>query len=67
MSDRTASDGPQANPIYGLLSMRMIRLFIMLRRSGILAQRRRFDLSEIEWRIVTQLGGAAPLSLNGLA
>lgn len=67
MSDRTASDGPQANPIYGLLSMRMIRLFIMLRRSGILAQRRQFDLSEIEWRIVTQLGGAAPLSLNGLA
>ena len=48
MSDRTASDGPQANTIYGLLSMRMIRLFIMLRRSGILAQRRQFDLSEIE-------------------
>jgi DNA-binding MarR family transcriptional regulator len=67
MSDRTASDGPQENPIYGLVSMRMIRLFIMLRRSGILAQRRRFDLSELEWRVVTQLGAAAPLSLNGLA
>lgn len=67
MSDRTASDGPKENPIYGLVSMRMIRLFIMLRRSGILSQRRRFDLSELEWRIVTQLGAAAPLSLNGLA
>jgi DNA-binding MarR family transcriptional regulator len=67
MSDRTASDGPKENPIYGLVSMRMIRLFIMLRRSGILAQRRRFDLSELEWRVVTQLGAAAPLSLNGLA
>src|SRR5690606_6279012 len=27
----------------------------------------RFGLSEIEWRIMTQLGDAAPLSLNGLA
>ena len=53
--------------IYGLVSMRMIRLFVMLRKSGIMAQRRQFDLSETEWRIMTQLGEAAPLSLNGLA
>jgi len=45
----------------------MIRLFVMLRKSGVLAQRRQFDLSETEWRIMTQLGEAAPLSLNGLA
>ncbi len=59
---RTAPGG-----IYGLVSMRMIRLFVMLRKSGILAQRRQFDLSETEWRIMTQLGEATPLSLNGLA
>jgi DNA-binding MarR family transcriptional regulator len=53
--------------IYGLVSMRMIRLFVMLRKSGIMAQRRQFDLSETEWRIMTQLGETAPLSLNGLA
>lgn len=53
--------------IYGLVSMRMIRLFVMLRKSGILAQRRLFGLSETEWRIMTQLGDTAPLSLNGLA
>ena len=53
--------------IYGLVSMRMIRLFVMLRKSGILAQRRQFDLSETEWRIMTQLGETAPMSLNGLA
>jgi DNA-binding MarR family transcriptional regulator len=47
--------------------MRMIRLFVMLRKSGILAQRRRFGLSETEWRIMTQLGETASLSLNGLA
>ena len=52
---------------YGLVSMRMIRLFVVLRRSGILAQRRQFGLSETEWRIMTQLGENAPLSLNGLA
>jgi DNA-binding MarR family transcriptional regulator len=53
--------------IYGLVSMRMIRLFVMLRKSGIMAQRRQFGLSETEWRIMTQLGETAPLSLNGLA
>jgi DNA-binding MarR family transcriptional regulator len=57
----------RTKPIYGLVSMRMIRLFVMLRKSGIMAQRRQFDLSETEWRIMTQLGENAPLSLNGLA
>lgn len=50
-----------------LVTMRMIRLFMLLRRAGILAHRRRFGLSEIDWRVMTQLGGAAPLSLTGLA
>ena len=62
-----AAATPEGKPIYGLVSMRMIRLFVMLRKSGILAHRRQFGLSETEWRIMTQLGDAAPLSLNGLA
>jgi DNA-binding MarR family transcriptional regulator len=65
ISDVAAAN--EAGTIYGLVSMRMIRLFVMMRKSGILAQRRRFGLSETEWRIMTQLGESAPLSLNGLA
>ena len=53
--------------IYSLVSMQMIRLFVLLRKSGVLAQRRQFGLSETEWRIMTQLGDKAPRSLNGLA
>ena len=47
--------------------MKMIILFGLLRRSGALAQRRLFDLSELEWRIVTQVAAYGPVSLNGLA
>lgn len=50
-----------------MTSMRMITFFSLLRRSAILAQRRHFDLTEIEWRIMVQVGEFAPLSLNGLA
>src|SRR6478735_5783225 len=67
MSRPEAVGRAEAGTIYGLVSMRMIRLFVMLRKSGILAQRRRFGLSETEWRIMTQLGETASLSLNGLA
>ena len=54
-------------PMRELTSMRMIAFFSLLRRSTVLAQRRQFGLSEIEWRIMTQVGEFAPLSLNGLA
>lgn len=67
MIDTQATAKPRTGPLYGLVSMRMIRLFVMLRKGGVMAQRRQFDLSETEWRIMTQLGEAAPLSLNGLA
>nr|WP_166180293.1 MarR family transcriptional regulator [Altererythrobacter segetis] len=67
MSEAKMATKSEAGTLYGLVSMRMIRLFVMLRKSGILAQRRQFGLSETEWRIMTQLGEAAPLSLNGLA
>jgi DNA-binding MarR family transcriptional regulator len=67
MSEAEVAAKNEARTIYGLVSMRMIRLFVMLRKSGILAQRRQFGLSETEWRIMTQLGETAPLSLIGLA
>lgn len=64
-AEAAANGGAKAH--FGLVSLRMIRLFVILRRAGILAQRRLFGLSETEWRIMTQLGETAPLSLNGLA
>lgn len=69
MSDADPDGGRPASPapLHGLVTMRMIRLFTLMRRGGILAQRRRFGLSEIEWRIMTQLGTGARLSLNALA
>jgi DNA-binding MarR family transcriptional regulator len=47
--------------------MRLIHFFSVMRRSGVLAQRRVFGMSEAEWRILTQVGAHAPLSLNRLA
>lgn len=56
----------RSGPLADLVSMRMVALFNLMRRSTILTQRRTFHLSEIEWRIMTQIGEHAPLSLNGL-
>ena len=67
MNDAEVVAKSGSSGLSGLVSMRMIRLFVMLRKSGILAQRRQFGLSETEWRIMTQLGETASLSLNGLA
>lgn len=67
MSEVEAAVRAAPGDIYSLVSMQMIRLFVMLRKSGVLAHRRQFGLSETEWRIMTQLGDKAPLSLNGLA
>lgn len=66
-ADPAAARAKASGVLNSLVTMRIIRLFVLLRRAGTLAQRRRFDLSEIEWRIMTQLGDTAPLSLNGLA
>ena len=57
----------RTGPLAKLVSMRMVILFNLMRRSTILTQRRVFELSETEWRIMTQVGEHAPLSLNGLA
>jgi DNA-binding MarR family transcriptional regulator len=59
--------GGRKGTLGDLATIRLIALFNLLRRGGILAQRRQFGLSEIEWRIMTQVGQHAPLSLNGLA
>ncbi|RIV82935.1 MarR family transcriptional regulator [Aurantiacibacter xanthus] len=50
-----------------LTSMRMIKLYSLLRRSGMLARRRQFGMNETDWWILAQVGEFAPLSLNGLA
>lgn len=62
-----AESRARASQMHQLLTMRMVELFTSLRRSTILNQRRLFQLSEIEWRIMTQVGRGEPLSLNGLA
>jgi DNA-binding MarR family transcriptional regulator len=57
-------------PLARLVSMRMVALFNLMRRSMILTQRRDFNVSEIEWRIITLIGqrvNQEPISLNGLA
>lgn len=56
-----------AVPLGDLLTMRLVYFFNLMRRSGVLAQRRLFSMSEVEWRIMTHVGASAPLSLNRLA
>ena len=63
--DNDDSDFPE-HPL-GLFTTHMFGLLDTLRRSGSIAYRRRFGLSMVEWRIVTQLGAHSPLSLNDLA
>ena len=50
-----------------LVSAKVIRLANLLRRSSALVYGRRFDLSQVEWRVVALVGEHAPLSLNALA
>lgn len=54
-------------PLADLVTMRMVYFFNLMRRSGVLAQRRLFGMTEAEWRIMVQVGLNAPLSLNRLA
>ena len=50
-----------------LVSSKVIRLANVLRRSSTLVYRRKFGLSQVEWRIVALVGEHAPVSLNALA
>jgi DNA-binding MarR family transcriptional regulator len=61
------SDKAQTGPLSGLVTMRMITIFSLLRRREILAHRQQFDLSEVEWHIMTLAGERAPFSLSRLA
>jgi DNA-binding MarR family transcriptional regulator len=61
---------PEEQPnglLSGLVTMRMIAIFSLLRRREILAHRQQFGLSEIEWHIMTLAGEHAPFSLSRLA
>jgi DNA-binding MarR family transcriptional regulator len=51
----------------GLVSMHMVALFIRMRRSTVLTQRRAFGLSATEWLIMTTMDERRPLSLNAIA
>jgi DNA-binding MarR family transcriptional regulator len=57
----------QTRRLSGLVTMRMISIFSLLRRREILAHRQQFGLSEIEWHIMTLAGEQAPFSLSRLA
>lgn len=59
--------GKRTGPLAKLISMRVVVLFGFMRRSGTRARRRLFDISQTEWRIISQLGPFSPLSLNGLS
>lgn len=61
------STGLRPGPLADLVTIRMVVLFNLMRRSSIIALKRNFDLSEMQWRIMSHLGEFAPLSLNGLA
>lgn len=50
-----------------MLSMRMIHLFLLLRRTTSIAEPSQLALSHLEWRVMTQLDGVSALSLSALA
>lgn len=64
---KPAARQPAQGTMRGLLTVTIIGLLDLLRRSGTLANRREFGLSGIEWRIMAQVGEHAPLSLNDLS
>lgn len=63
----TVHDAGRRSTLRGLLNVRISSLSELLRRSSILANRRTFGLSWIDWRVVSQVGEHAPLTLNSLA
>jgi DNA-binding MarR family transcriptional regulator len=56
-----------SQPLRELVTFRLVGTFTMLRRAEILANRRLFDLTEIEWQIIIYVGGRGPFSLSRLA
>lgn len=68
LHDHPAQGAPQRDAhLPGLLTIRIIDLLDLLRRSGTLANRREFGITSIEWRILSIVGAHAHLSLNDLA
>jgi DNA-binding MarR family transcriptional regulator len=50
-----------------MLSMRIVHLFLSLRRTSAVMQPKELVLSRLEWRVMTQLDGTKPHSLSSLA
>jgi DNA-binding MarR family transcriptional regulator len=63
----TTVEGERTSPVSGLVTMRMLSIFSILRKREILAHRHQFGLSEIEWQVMTLAGDQAPFSLSRLA
>lgn len=65
--DPQTSANERERTLGGMLSMRIVRLFLLLRRSNATTQPHEPALSRLEWRVMTQLDGLRPLSLTQLA
>ena len=63
-SANDAAADPAANTLF---TLRITKLLDLVRRSATIANRREFDISGIESRIMLHVGDHAPLSLNELA
>ncbi len=50
-----------------LQAPRLFKLLSLIRRSGTPGSRRELGLSDFEWRVMSQVGDKAPMSLNELA
>jgi DNA-binding MarR family transcriptional regulator len=61
------TDIERERPLSSMLSMRIVHLFLLLRRSSATIQPQELEMSRLEWRVMTQLDGTHPLSLTQLA
>ena len=61
------SANERESALSAMLSMRIVHLFLLLRRTSATMQPSELVLSRLEWRVMTQLDGTKPLSLSALA
>jgi DNA-binding MarR family transcriptional regulator len=67
MASERAATIEKATASGRLMSARLITLVTQIRRTAALTYRRELGLSEVDWRVLSQIGEHAPLSLNALA
>ena len=64
---RQGSAKERESALSAMLSMRIVHLFLSLRRTSSVMQPKALVLSRLEWRVMTQLDGTKPHSLSALA